>query len=132
MTEAIKKFFQKEKIEYYAVLDYADLKQTNGDILARYELKPMSAIIYLVPYFVEDGINLSAYATSRDYHLYVRELGEGLKKEILSLFPDAKCVAFGDHSPIDERLAAAIGGLGILGENGLLINERYGSFCNRP
>lgn len=35
---------------------------------------------------------------------------------------------FSDHSPIDEVNAAAKAGLGIIGENGLLINKTYGSY----
>lgn len=34
-----------------------------------------------------------------------------------------------DHSPIDERDAAARAGLGVRGKNGLLIHPKYGSFC---
>ena len=35
---------------------------------------------------------------------------------------------FGDHSPIAERHAALISGLGIAGDSGLLINEKYGTY----
>ncbi len=128
MQDRLKEFFKKEKIEYFAVLDYTELRQTNQRLLERHGLTPKSAIVYLIPYFVSEGENISAYATSRDYHLYISELGIRLKQELLAVFPDAKCVSFGDHSPIDERYAAALGGLGILGDNGLIINEKYGSY----
>ena len=36
---------------------------------------------------------------------------------------------FVDNSPIPEVYAAAKAGLGVIGENGLLISETYGSWC---
>ena len=39
-----------------------------------------------------------------------------------------KFAGFADDSPIAEREAAAKAGLGIIGENGLLITEKYSSF----
>ena len=41
---------------------------------------------------------------------------------------DAKFKVFADHSPIDEVHASCISGLGFIGDNGLLINEKYSSF----
>ena len=35
---------------------------------------------------------------------------------------------YGDHSPISEVSAALVSGLGIVGDNGLIINEKYGSY----
>jgi len=35
---------------------------------------------------------------------------------------------FADNSPIDEKKAANISGLGIIGDNSLIITEKYGSF----
>ena len=43
-------------------------------------------------------------------------------------FPDCSYRGYGDHSPIDERYAALACGLGIAGDNGLIINEKYGSY----
>ena len=37
-------------------------------------------------------------------------------------------MGYGDHSPIDECHGAIISGLGVLGDNGLVINEKYGSY----
>jgi epoxyqueuosine reductase len=91
-------------------------------------ITPKSVIVYLLPYFVSHGENLSSYATSLDYHLFVDELNEKLIKILKERYPCNEFLGFGDRSPIDERHAGLISGLGIAGDNGLLINEKYGSY----
>ena len=128
MIKAIEEFFRKENIEYYATLSYKDLRQSAPEIMKRESFSPKSVIIYLLPYYGGETVNLSRYAASLDYHLALREVNRGLSELILSHRPDAALKGYGDHSPIDERDAALKGGLGILGKNGLLINEKYGSY----
>ena len=65
---------------------------------------------------------------SLDYHLAIAAVNAALSSLLKEHFPDANIKGYGDHSPIDERGAALIGGLGILGDNGLIINEKYGSY----
>ena len=45
-----------------------------------------------------------------------------------SSYPTSRFECFADNSPIDERHAAALCGLGMLGDNGLLITEKYSSY----
>ena len=124
----IESFFEKEKIEYYAVLPYSFCRESAPEIMAREDFLPKSVIIFLIPYYTGAGVNISRYAVSRDYHLCIKEISEGLISALLREFPDAHFRAYGDHSPIDERHAAISAGLGILGDSGLLINEKYGTF----
>ncbi len=128
MTEYIEKAFESAKIEYYAALDFSHLHITRADMIEELGFVPASVIVYLVPYYAGKCENLSVYAGSVDYHIYLKQLGEELIGAITRAYPESKARAFGDRSPIDERHAALIGGLGILGKNGLLINERYGSY----
>lgn len=128
MTNALEEYFKAEKIEYYGVLSYGDCNEIGKSIIDRSGILPRSVIIYLVPYFVGEGENLSSYATSYDYHIKLREIGEGVISILKEKFPDSHSVAYGDHSPIDEERAAASLGLGVLGLNKLLINEKYGSY----
>ncbi|MBQ8720176.1 MAG: epoxyqueuosine reductase [Clostridia bacterium] len=128
VNERLSRFFDSENIEYWGVLDYAMAKEINPHIANRAGFVPKSIIMYLIPYFVSEGENLSAYATSRDYHLIISELNERLSRVVSDMFPNSQIRGYGDHSPIDERGAALSLGLGILGENGLLINEKYGSY----
>ncbi|MBQ4071434.1 MAG: epoxyqueuosine reductase [Clostridia bacterium] len=126
--DVIKEFLDEEKIEYYAVLDYAALRKTRPELTEREGMEPKTAIIMLVPYYVSTPENISRYAASLDYHIYIREMTSRLSEHLAAKFPEHTFVGYGDHSPIDERHAALIGGLGILGDNGLLINEKYGSY----
>ena len=126
--QEIKSFFEKEKIEYFSVLPYSFCRETAPEIMAREDFSPKSVIIYLIPYYTGVGVNLSRYAISRDYHLCIKEISERLIATLSKSFPDAHFRSYGDHSPIDERHAAISAGLGILGDSGLLINEKYGTY----
>ena len=128
MKDSIKCFFDKEGIEYFSILRYCDCKQINSGLMARYELSPKSVIIYLLPYYTEQGKNLSSYAIGTDYHIVIKRINEALINILSAEYPESKFLSFGDHSPIDERHAALSTGLGMLGDNGLLINEKYGSY----
>ena len=89
-----------------------------------------SVLVFTVPYFAGDAVhrNLSVYAAAHDYHLYFKDCFSRLCAFLHRLYPDAIFVGFADNSPLDEVHAAAIGGLGILGDNGLLIHPEYGSY----
>lgn len=121
-------FFSSTGIEYYAVADIKNVRLTKGELLEREDFVPRSVILFLVPYYTLTPKNISRYAASYDYHLIIRKIGEGLSEALKADFPLAKMKIYGDHSPIDERSAALTHGLGILGDNGLLINEKYGSY----
>ena len=121
-------FFEKEKIEYFAILPYEICKETKGYLISREGFTAKSVIIYLLPYYTGEAENLSLYATSLDYHIAISEINSRLIEFLKGKFPENHYKGYGDHSPIDERHAALIGGLGILGENRLLINEKYGTY----
>ena len=101
--------------------------------LSRIPENAKSVIVYLFPYYLGEEYyeksNISKYSVPDDYHLivpkYLNEAVCELKKE----YPDNIFEAFCDNSPIKEVKAAVFSGLGVKGENGLLINEIYGSYC---
>ncbi len=96
-----------------------------GDCIERYR----SLILFLVPYRVkseDEARNVSEYAVPRDYHAYMKTLFARILPQMTALYGDT--LGFSDHSPIDERSAAVLSGLGVIGKNGLLINEQYGSY----
>ena len=128
MKEKIKECLLGQNIEYFAILPYRETREINSRIIEREGFEPKSLIIYLLPYYAGESENLSRYATSLDYHLAISEINTTLSELINNNFPSARVKGYGDHSPIDERHAALIGGLGILGDNGLIINEKYGSY----
>lgn len=128
MKLEIADFFEKENIEYYKTISYSSCRIMRNDIMERKGFLPKTVILFLIPYYTGDGKNLSRYAISRDYHLFIKEITDRLIDRLRELYPNNSFAGFGDHSPIDERHAALISGLGILGKNGLLINEKYGSY----
>ena len=128
MYERIKRFFDDEKIEYFSVLSCQDCRVVRPEIMGRENFTPRSIILFLVPYYAGETVNISRYAASRDYHIYINNINERLMTNLRSVAPKNHFKGYGDHSPIDERGAALISGLGILGNNGLIINEKYGSY----
>ncbi len=114
-------------IEYYSAVRIDGLKTVKQYLLDRLPFSPSSAVVFLVPYYFGGAENLSEYAAARDYHIFIKDAGERVCEFLRSRL-GAGAAAFGDHSPIDERDAAARLGLGIIGDNGLLINEKYGSY----
>ena len=119
MDRRIENFFEKENIEYYAALDYAALREINPSLLARSGVLGRSIIIFLLPYYTGEAENLSVYSASLDYHIIIKDVTGRLIALLKSIYPDNNFVGFGDHSPIDERGAALMAGLGILGTAGL-------------
>lgn len=86
------------------------------------------AVPYLSPETDSHTRNLSAYAVSRDYHLFFAQLYDQLLNRLKADFPEHKFAAFVDHSPIDEIQAAVDAGLGVRGKNHLLLTNRYSSY----
>ncbi len=90
-----------------------------------------SILLCLFPYKVKEQKpkNISRYAAVPDYHgvcgAKLSEVAKALQKN----FPSAQFAWFIDNSPIPEVAAAVCAGLGVRGENGLLIHPRYGSWC---
>ena len=128
MKQIIKEYFDSKNIEYYAVLPYSECREINPGIMEREDFKPKSVIVYLLPYYTGETENLSRYAASLDYHLALRDHADGLISALQSALPESKAKGYGDHSPISEVSAALIAGLGCIGDNGLIINEKYGSY----
>ena len=128
MRDLLKSFFNERKIEFYSVVPYSAVRETRQDIISRESFTPRSVIMYLLPYYVSSGENLSAYATSLDYHIILRKTADELIELMREKRADVGAKGYGDHSPIDERHAALISGLGILGDSGLLINPKYGTY----
>ena len=92
-----------------------------------------SVITYLFPYYLGEDFyknsNISKYAVPEDYHkiagAYLFRITERLKTQ----HPQNRFEWFCDNSPVPEVETAVLCGLGVKGKNGLLINDRYGSFC---
>ena len=126
----IKSFLLSKGIELFALVRLSDCKITKKYLLERARLSDnASVLVMLLPYRSENKPkNLSVYASVRDYHAYTDMLRAELKELINNHYNGATCELFADHSPLDEVNLACIAGLGFIGDNGLLITEKYSSF----
>lgn len=92
-------------------------------------LNSLSVIIFTIPYLTPaKEKNISSYAIPRDYHLFCKELFDTIIPRLKEKFPENNFAGFADNSPIDEVHAAALAGLGIMGDNRLLITEEHSSY----
>lgn len=128
----LKPFFEREKIEYYAAISPEDVTLWNREKYDRMEAqigKIQSVVVFLIPYNAgQKTTNLSVYAQVRDYHLYLRQLSERLEEYLKEQGLSVPFRGFADSSPLAERETALAAGLGVMGENGLLIHPEYGSY----
>ena len=124
----LKKIFLDKGVEFCSSLDYSNCREINSGLIKKESFEPKSAIVFLIPYFVDIPDNISIYASSLDYHIIIKELSSEIISGLKQIFEGYNFKVYGDHSPIDERHAALISGLGIAGDHGLLINEKYGSY----
>ena len=115
----------------YCSIFFTNCKINKKYLLDRANITDGTAVICAVPYFPKECTgkkNISVYAAVKDYHIFFKEFFEKMCAEFSVLYPTQKFVGFSDHSPIDERDAALRAGIGVLGENGLVITEKYSSF----
>ena len=119
-------FFEREGIGFYGCVPYDGSFLLREKYLSdRYDGLRRSLWAFAVPYYYPDEArNISVYAVPRDYHLYFEELFARMYES----FPHVKMHGFADTSPFDERALAEACGIGVRGDNGLIINPVYGSY----
>lgn len=130
LISAIGALLQDEHLDLFAPLPLSGAYFLRPDKLERMGI-PLSGSVLLiaVPYYVpNEQRNLSQYAVSRDYHLYFDRLFTRLCPSLETLYPGHRFVGAADNAPICEADAARKTGLGDIGENGLLLTEKYGSY----
>lgn len=94
--------------------------------------KPKTVLVACFPYLLGESDyrnrNVSKYAVVTDYHDVAIARLEKAVADLKILFPNEEFAAFADNSPIPEVRAACHAGLGVRGDNTLLITEKYGSY----
>ena len=132
MMEKLFSIIKEHGAELFAPIPLADCK-----VIRPYKLKQvgfdsfdgLNVIMLAIPYLTRHTRrNVSSYAAPYDYHGYFSRLFASLIPHLESEFKGKRFAGFADDSPIDERLAAAQAALGILGDNGMLITEKYSSY----
>ena len=127
----------KAELEKLGITNAAAVPLSLCKILRPYKLErcgfaegvELFAIMLTIPYLaaVKDK-NISSYAIPCDYHLFCKELFDAVIPRLRKRFPQNTFCGFADNSPIDEVNAAARAGLGIIGDNGLLITRKHSSY----
>jgi len=93
-----------------------------------------SVVVVLLNYFpakLQTGQGtpvISKYAYGDDYHLILKDKLQQLYQFIQVEIAPVNGRVFTDSAPVLERAWAVQAGLGWIGKNGLLINQKYGSF----
>lgn len=133
MLGSIRRLLAEHNIELCASLPLASCRIQRAYLLEKQGIKPDgdgTVFIFAVPYRARIDVspNISAYAIPMDYHRFMNNLFDDVLPRLRKEFPDFIFAGFTDHSPIDERDAAAASGIGIIGKNGLLITEPYSSY----
>ncbi len=132
MLEYIKTELSRHGIHNVGALPLSMCKITRAYKLEKCglgDIQKLSAVMLAIPYYTEHTEkNISSYAVPRDYHLFCNELFASVLPRLKERYPHNLFAGFADDSPVDERHAAALSGLGILGDNCMLITEKYSSY----
>ena len=124
-SEIIKKIFNIHGFPVY----FAEYEKVTTDRYVNEKNYKTVLITYLsYAYNPEPGHNICRYAALPDYHKYLPGKLEMIKKDLEKTFPDCIFDVFADSSPIDEKTAAEISGLGMRGKNSLIITKEHGSY----
>lgn len=91
--------------------------------------RPRMVLTAAFPYYAGDRPgNLSLYARGEDYHRVVTRRLDTICDLLRKEYPEESFFPAADNSPLPERQAAWLSGIGLRGENGLLILPPYGSY----
>ena len=126
MFQRIADILAAESITHFGMTGIENCDIINERLLPEYA---ESVVMMSIPYRTskEKGTDgFSEYCRIYDSHGFYRGLFERVLPKIRAL--GCRCDGFSDHSPINEKLAAAKCGIGVVGRNSLLIDKVYGSF----
>ena len=76
----------------------------------------------------EDSYKIAKYAYGQDYHFVIKDKLKTLINSISEEIGEINGRVFVDSAPVHERAWAAKSGLGWVGKNSLLLNQKMGSF----
>ncbi len=95
----------------------------------RQSLNIKTAIVFIFSYPVlTPPTNISNYARIPDYHPAVLSYLNTIAQKLYKVFPDNSFECFVDTYDFDEVSMAASAGLGVIGNNRLLISKEFGSY----
>lgn len=122
----IAEILEKNGVHLYAAIPVSCL-EIKKPYLLRSFTGDAYAVFIAIPYYTGIKSNLAAFAAVPDYHKFANKLFSEVSGHVKEKF-GREAMGFADHSPFDEIRGALACGLGVLGDNGLLITECYSSF----
>ncbi len=129
--QGIRELFLKQSIEYIGVCLLEEIQPLiKCRAINRLPQEAHSVITAIFPYYTGDypEKNISRYTLGKDYHNIVSDILKEISASLKLKYPQNDFQPFCDISPINEVLAAQKSGLGVMGRNNQLINEKYGSY----
>ena len=72
MRKAFAEFFESLGIEYFSAIEFSECELINDKLISRIGFEPKTVILFLMPYYAGEPVNLSAYASVSDYHRVFR------------------------------------------------------------
>lgn len=121
---------------YHGSMDYLSRHlpyKENPELLLK---KARSAIVVGQPYIPHPepipmkvfSLRIARYARGRDYHFWLKKRMESLVLDFKKMFPQESFLVSTDSSPVLERDLAYRAGLGWVGKNSCLIDQKRGSY----
>ena len=119
MEQEIKALLAVRGIDTVAPISLSALTVTRPYLLRREGIERGTAFLFAIPYYTthcdNPARNISAYAVSRDYHLFFSALFAEILPILREKFAPHRFAGFSDHSPIAEADAAVRAGIGFFG-----------------
>lgn len=132
MTGLLSIIMQANGLNDFGVCGFSRISGRLLSCMARGRLpeNAKSVVTVIFPYKVPvPKGNLSRYAAVPDYHEIAGHMLSATCDALSKAFGEYSFVWFIDNSPVPEVYTASLAGLGRIGDNGLLIHPRYGTFC---
>ncbi|MDF2567010.1 MAG: hypothetical protein K0R90_466, partial [Oscillospiraceae bacterium] len=129
-VEKLKEILLQHRITEFGVCAFPKKEQLIPcRAISRLPSEPKCVIMCAFPYYVGEPQprNISRYAIVNDYHVVVKNILSSACEKLARCF-GADFVPFVDNSPIPEVACAVQARIGFKGKNGLLINQKYGSY----
>ncbi|MBQ5782804.1 MAG: epoxyqueuosine reductase [Oscillospiraceae bacterium] len=126
----MKKVLENSSAAAFGLVSFQHLNTFEVRSRARIPQNAMTVAAMVFPYYnknILDG-NVSGYCAVADYHIVVMEQLKSICDALKEKYPNNSFVPFVDSSPIDEVDMAVRAGLGVKGDNSLLITPKWGSF----
>ncbi len=132
MKQKIKEIFSQLNISEVSFCEFQFVEGQLLECRAKNRLPngAQTVIMAAFPFKVMDAPpkNISRYAAVKDYHIVCADILNSISEILKDEFPQNNFEVFVDNSPISEVAAGVHSGLGVMGKNGLLINQKYGSY----